>query len=168
MMKLTECNLCALSKLREHTSFPKGIKPSSVFILFDREPKLDSEVVILNEFMRKLSVYLHNDYYYTFAVKCYQTQVQIKLEHALKCREWLKTELKSVNPYLIVIMGDLSKVSVLGKIARFLKPDIFYVDKSNAKKKEIFIGNSIYDNVRLVEGSLSKLLSFIKEYYKHE
>ncbi len=166
-MNLKDCNRCALASIREHTAYPKGNKPSSVFIIFDREPKTDQESFLLNGFISKLRVFLKEDYYYTFAAKCHQTQIPVKLEHIIKCRDWLKTELKIVNPYLIVVMGDLSRVALLGKMARFVKPDVFYVDKEG-KKKEIFIGHSIYGDAVSVKESLEKLVSFIKEYYIHD
>ena len=166
-MKLIDCNWCALSNIRERTSFSKGKKPSEVFILFDREPKYEKEESHLREFIQNLNTYLLNDYYYAFTIKCFQTQEKISFEHMIKCRTWLKNEIKVINPYLIIIMGNLSKYAILGKLAKYLSNNVFYIDESSPKKRQIFLGPTIYSETNLVKESLEVLLNFIKEYYRH-
>lgn len=135
-------------------------------IVFNREPKEEKHKLLMYEFIRQLRYELKHDYYYTFAIKCFQEKQKINLDHIKKCRAWLKSELKMVEPELVVLMGDLAKIMILGgKYREMLQPNIFY--KKNVKdiETEFFIGESIMGNKGKIETNLSKLRTYIKAMY---
>ena len=167
MAQLSNCQMCSLSKDREHVSFSRGNKPASVMIVFNREPKSDSHKLLLLDFIRQLNYELKHDFYYTFAIKCFQEKQKINVTHIQKCRAWLKSEIVSVEPELVVLMGSLAKIMVLGgKYRDMLQPNIFYTkDSKTGGKKEFFIGENIMGNRAKVETNLSKLLTHIRAMY---
>lgn len=135
-------------------------------IVFNREPKEDKHKLVMLEFIRQLKYELKHDYYYTFAIKCFQEKRKINLEHIKSCRAWLKSEIKAVEPELVIVMGSLAKIMIMGgKFREMLQPNIFYVKALDDMEMEFFIGESIMGNKGKIETNLSKLRTYIKARY---
>jgi len=165
-VKLSECQMCGLCKNRVHTSFSKGQKPASVFILFGTEPSKEVHQLELLEFIRQLNYELKHDYYYSFAIKCFCPNIKFTIDQVQKCNKWLLREIELVNPYLIVSMGKIATISLFGeKYLKFLTQNVFYIKDYFEKKRQIFIGETITGDRNKLIANLNKLRSFIKEYY---
>ena len=169
-MKLTECNLCEMCKIRECTSFSKGAKEASVLFVFGYEPRTDEGKLKLQDFIRKLNVYLHRDFHYSFVIKCYSKSKDFKMSYAKKCSVWLKKEIERVDPYLIVLMGNLAKFTIFGgNVGKHLQDNVFYIHEKKKdgkiKRRQFFVGNSITANKALVNKNVETLTNFIKGFY---
>ena len=166
-MKLTNCQMCALSKGREHTSFSKGQKPASVMIVFGREPRSDKIKDRLQEFVRTLNYDLKHDWYYSYAIKCSQKD-KVDISHIKACRKWLLKEIEDVNPYLIILMGKLPLVMALGgRYRNLFRENVFYFLEGSKGKgtRHYFFTEDIKGDTDVMKQGIEKLLAFIREYY---
>jgi len=87
----------------------------------------------------------------------------VTVENISKCRIWLKSEYKKVNPYLVILMGKIAVVSVLGEEFKDLRQNIFYI-KSD---KKFFVGESLMsNNMGNIQENLDRILCLIQKEYR--
>lgn len=164
-MRLQECNLCGLCKSRLHSSVGKLNKPSNVLVVFGREPKTKRIRFLQRDYLSILSDKLDGDISYTYAIRC-QTPKRIRPDHIVSCRVWLKSVVKSVKPYLIILVGPIAVHSVLGEKYKVIPAGVFYDKMSpNNKKRKFFVSAKLSSEVYNVEKDLDRLQLYIKECY---
>lgn len=157
-MKLIDCEMCSLNRL--HISSPSGHYPANVMFIFSRE--YDSELCKNkeSEIVRSLNYYLNHDWYKTYAVKCC-VRSNISNTNIINCRKWLKFEIDKVNPYLILLFGNISVLAIFGKKWK-LRQNVFYA-KDN---KKYFICESVNGNIDVLNDNLKRVTQYIQEYYR--
>jgi len=162
-VKLSECKRCSLCKKRLHLSHRTGSVPSSTLVIFGKEPLLKKDY--LNIFIKRLSSILKDDLCYTFAVRCSCKEKPTE-EEIKACGFWIRSDIKKVKPYLIVLMGKIAVASLLGKDKTFLPTNIFYATEINDEKCILFVAPAITADPGLLDKSLKKLLLYIGEHYR--
>jgi uracil-DNA glycosylase len=161
-MLLSECKECSLCKSRLHSSKSIGKYPASILIVFGREPVTEKQKLLESEFMRQINYEVQYDFLKTYAIKCYCKE-KVTVENISKCRIWLKSEYKKVNPYLVILMGKIAVVSVLGEEFKDLRQNIFYI-KSD---KKFFVGESLMsNNMGNIQENLDRILCLIQKEYR--
>ncbi len=158
------CQRCELCKNNSHQSIDKGRTTANVLFIFGKETFTKRIINQKTLFLRKLNNYLAWDWHYTYAVRCV-TDKPIEFEHIKSCRHWVNKTIKSVDPYLIVLMGKTAVRSVLGEKYKRLPTGIFYMKNVNGKKRQYYIGCRISEKPPILEKHLDKLILFIKENY---
>jgi uracil-DNA glycosylase family 4 len=159
-VKVIECDACSLCKSRLHASLSQGSVPANVFIVFGQEPKTNSAKDLEREFIHRLHSVLQRDWYKTYAIKC-APAIGVTTEHINACRKWLKIEIRRSNPYLVILMGNFAKISVLGSRFQQLPQNVFY----SKNKRKYFIGENINGNPDRIKRNLNTILQYIREFY---
>lgn len=164
-MKLSECKRCSLSKHRLHPSLNKGKKSANVLIVFGKEPYTSIGKEKQKMFVKKLHLLLKWDWHYTYAIKCC-CKKPVNLEQIKACRPWINNTVKSVDPYLIILMGSVAVKSILGAKYAKLPVGIFYMKKTKSgKKRQYYIGSRITGDSEDLETHLNRLILYIQENY---
>ena len=159
-MNLSTCDMCDLCNSKSHISLSKGNVNANVFILFNREALTDETLINEKKFINDMRFYLKDDIYVSYAIKCH-CKKKIKLEHVNKCRLWVQKEIKRVKPYLVILVGDIAKISMFGYKYRSLPQNIF-ISKSN---KKLFCCESVNGDIDKLNGNLDRLALYIRTYY---
>jgi DNA polymerase I len=122
MMGLTNCKGCGLWKGEQFVVEGSGPKQSNVMIVgespgklevhesLSHEPFIGESGGILNWALKEVGLIKYeydreNKVYITNAVKCHPGDTTISQEHKKKCRKWIASEIKSVKPKLVLVLG---------------------------------------------------------------
>jgi uracil-DNA glycosylase len=163
-VKISECKKCGLAKSRLHTSTNLGAKRAEVLVVFGKEPYTRRNILQMKEFIRSLDSILEGDWAVTFAIRC-MVKAPVDLKSVKACRLWLNKTIARVDPYLVILMGELSVKAVLGLKYREIPEDAFYNKKGKTRSRKYYVGPKLGCSNDKLAFTTSKLLAYIRSAY---
>ena len=129
--KCEKCYNCALGRTRNNIVFSDG-NPEAKILLIGEAPGADEDATgipfvgragkLLTNLIEESGLSRQNDFYIFYTVKCRPPENRVPTDEEKKiCEQFLLSQIKIVNPKLIVLCGATSAKSFLGnkiKISR--------------------------------------------------
>lgn len=119
--QISSCNLCNLCKTRNKAVLGSG-KQEAKIVLISHEASINDDKIgqasipqILLDIFFDLNIAL-DDIYYTHEIKCCPQKSRAKDDFFSWCSDYLKNELRLINPNLVVIFGEQAFKNIFGEI----------------------------------------------------
>lgn len=134
------CTRCELYKTRTNVAFGTGSPNTDIMMVGEaagrREDQLGAPFVgtagkKLDEFLKKAGLSRENDVYITNVVKCRPPQNRDPTHEEIEaCKPYLKKQIRTIKPKLIIALGRFASSELLGKSVSVSKEHGKLVDSS--------------------------------------